>query len=175
MEEKRNRFHKSKIYKLVCQTPFYYIGATTNSLSKRLSEHKRKARKYPERKAYSYFNEIGWENVKIILIEEMKIENIEQLRRIEDDSVRVCLSDTFCLNSNRVVLSAEEIALLRKKSDFERYWKNHEKELQRGNEYYRNNNEKIRCACGSEVVKPQLKRHEKTRKHIQYLETLATK
>ena len=97
MEQKINRFYKSKIYKLVCDTPFFYIGATTNTLPKRFSNHKQDAIKYPLRKVYSYFNEIEWKNVKIILIEELRLENTDQLRKEEDRYIRIHLSDPNCL------------------------------------------------------------------------------
>ena len=166
-ENKTKRFHKSKIYKLVCHTDFYYVGATTNTLPKRLSNHKQDSNKYPSRKVYAYFNEINWENVKIILLEELKLENIDQLRKEEDKYVRAHLSDPYCLNLKRVVNTEEENKSLIKKKDHDRYWNNYEKELNRGLEYYQKNNFKIVCSCGAEVVKTQHKRHLRTQKHLE--------
>ena len=175
MEEKSNRFYKSKIYKIVCNTPFFYIGATTNTLPKRFSNHKQDAMKYPSRKVCSYFNEIKWENVKIILIEELKLENIDQLRKEEDRYVRMHLSDPFCLNIKRVVNTEEENKVLIKTKDHNRYWDNHEREKQRGIEYYHKNNYKVKCTCGLEVVKPYLKRHLCSEKHAKQLKEIENK
>jgi hypothetical protein len=63
---------------------FEYVGSTTQSLSRRLVGHKTDAKKYPESRVYKHLNEIGWEYVKIILIEEYySCENKEQLERRE--------------------------------------------------------------------------------------------
>ena len=66
-----NRYENTKIYKLIlADSEYFYIGSTCeNRLSKRLNVHKCKAKTYPDRKVYKAFNELGWETVKIILIE----------------------------------------------------------------------------------------------------------
>ena len=56
-----NRYNNSKVYKLINDVDdYYYVGSSAcNSLSKRLWEHKAKSKKYPERKVYKHFNNIG--------------------------------------------------------------------------------------------------------------------
>ena len=76
MDTKRNLYENSKIYKIIdTVNDYFYIGSTTQRLSKRLSGHKEKAKKFPERQVYRYFNSVSWENVKILLVSE------HQLRR----------------------------------------------------------------------------------------------
>ena len=71
MSEK-NRYNNTKIYKLVDKiNQFYYIGSTTDLLCKRLYQHKISSNRNQEQKVYKYFNSIGWDNAKIILIEEL--------------------------------------------------------------------------------------------------------
>jgi group I intron endonuclease len=77
-------YSSSKIYRIVNDVDdFEYVGSTTQPLSKRLVGHQTDAKKYPERRLYRHFLEIGWEHVKIILIEEYSCENKEQLERRE--------------------------------------------------------------------------------------------
>ena len=78
-------YNNGKIYKLVNSfDDQIYIGSTCSSLTKRKSNHRTRARKYPDRKAYKHLNRIGWENVRIILIEEVIAYNKNQLRMRED-------------------------------------------------------------------------------------------
>jgi group I intron endonuclease len=77
-------YSSSKIYRLVNDVDdAEYVGSTTRSLSRRFDGHKQMAKRYPERNIYKHFLEIGWEHVKIILIEEYSCENREQLERRE--------------------------------------------------------------------------------------------
>lgn len=77
-----------------------YVGSTCLPLYKRLYQHRLMARVYPERKVYRVLNSIGWQHVKIILLEEAKCEHKEQLRAKEQEWISR-LSPT--LNSNRVI------------------------------------------------------------------------
>lgn len=49
------------------------------------------------------------------------------------------------------------------------YQKNKEKIKERDKQYYQKNSEKIKCECGSIIVKIHLKIHNKTKKHINYV------
>ena len=58
-------------------------------MSKRLSWHKDDARrKAPQGKLYTYMTEIGVENFRLVLIQELKLENKEQLKRAEDAEIQ---------------------------------------------------------------------------------------
>ena len=71
MENNNNNiYQRGKIYKLVNNVDDnIYIGSSTNELYKRKNQHKYKSLTFPERNVYKHFNNIGWENVEIILIE----------------------------------------------------------------------------------------------------------
>ena len=83
-----NRYNNSKIYKLIDMiNGFFYIGSTCLPLSKRLHWHKICAECTGTSKMYKHFNNIGWENVDIILYQEHYLENKEQLRGAENDII----------------------------------------------------------------------------------------
>jgi hypothetical protein len=74
------RYNNGKIYKLVNSVDNQiYVGSTCSRLSKRLYLHKKKAIRKPNRRAYSHLNAIGWDNVRIILIEDCNVQTKNQL------------------------------------------------------------------------------------------------
>ena len=78
-----SRFSNSKVYKLINSIDNkIYIGSTTQSLCKRLADHKKSA-KYNPQFVHKHFNTIGWDTVKIILIETIHCFNKEQLTQRE--------------------------------------------------------------------------------------------
>jgi predicted GIY-YIG superfamily endonuclease len=114
---------KGKIYKLQCNDGHYYIGSTIQPLWSRLSNHKTTAKKCSERKVYKHING-DWENVEILLIEEIECETKEYLRSIEDKYIREALRDMLCLNHYIVARTEEELKEYKKKMskiNYERY------------------------------------------------------
>jgi|TARA_R110000851_G_scaffold104370_1_gene222093 hypothetical protein len=78
-------YTNGKIYKIVNSIDDkIYIGSTTVGLSKRKGDHKSKAKIYPNRKVYQHWNSIGWENIRIVLIENVTCFSKEQLLLRED-------------------------------------------------------------------------------------------
>ena len=78
-----NRYANGKIYRLVSNVDEeFYVGSTCSILAKRLYEHKKDAERgiLP---AYKHLNEVGWDNISIVLIEEYSCENKNQLERRE--------------------------------------------------------------------------------------------
>ena len=168
-----NRYNNSKIYKLVDQVNgYFYIGSTCNPLSKRLYNHKNVAKIESERKVYKYFNQIGWENVKIVLVEEHYLENKEQLTREEDKVIQIYLHDEKCLNSRHASTGLSKIEYDKKYRE-----DHHEHCLQEGRKYYNDNKEsintqrkeKMTCECGSSLRKADKAQHDKTDKHLTWL------
>ena len=107
MSEK-NRYNNTKIYKLVDKiNQFYYIGSTTDLLCKRLYQHKISSNRKQEQKVYKYFNSIGWDNAKIILIEELCLKNRNEQMREENRHIEMYIKDEKCLNSIRSFQSEE--------------------------------------------------------------------
>jgi hypothetical protein len=91
-------YSKSKIYKLQCDDGYYYIGSSVNELRFRFATHKRDSKTNSSR-VYQHINTIGWDRVRIVLVEEYSCENKQQLIRKEDEHIRLHKDDTFCLNS----------------------------------------------------------------------------
>lgn len=78
------KYSRGKIYRLVNDIDSdIYIGSTCETLAKRKGKHKREARTNTERRVYKHLNQVGWDNVHIILIEEYPCQNIEQLKARE--------------------------------------------------------------------------------------------
>ncbi len=78
-----NRYDNGQIYKLVNSVDdSIYIGSTCMPLAKRKASHKRTAKKKP-RPVHLHLNEIGWKNVRIILIEEWPCGSKKELLKRE--------------------------------------------------------------------------------------------
>ena len=76
-------YANSKVYKLISSVDKkIYIGSTTQLLSSRLAKHKDDAKKKP-RPVHKHFNTIGWDKVRIVLIETVTCINREQLLQRE--------------------------------------------------------------------------------------------
>ena len=72
-------YANSKVYKLINSVDGkIYSGSTTVSLSMRLAQHKCEATR-KNNPVYRHFNTIGWDTVRIILIETVTCINKEQL------------------------------------------------------------------------------------------------
>ena len=74
-----SRFSNGKVYKLVNGIDSkIYVGSTTQILCKRLADHKHTAKHKPQF-VHTHLNTIGWDTVRIILIETVECFNKEQL------------------------------------------------------------------------------------------------
>ena len=168
------KYQNSKVYKIIDNTEnqYYYIGSTHSTLSKRLYNHKQEGRLHPEQRKNKYFNSIDW-NVRIILINEFKLENKDQLRREEDKIIRECINDPKCLNMRREIITPDENRTRRKQYTIDH--QEHKTEYDR--EYREINKERIKqidsiiftCICGSSYNGKHKTRHEKTKKHQSWL------
>ena len=128
---------------------------------------------------YKYFNSVGWENVKIVLLEECYLDNKEQLLREEDKNICMFRDELLCLNNRRAFITAED-----KQEYFKEYYdqnkhkiteqqkdyrdqnkdkiteyhkeyneQNKHKITECNKEYRAKNREKITCLCGGYVTK----------------------
>ncbi len=78
-----SQFLNSKVYKLINSIDdLIYIGSTIQPLSKRFADHKANA-KYKPGPVHRHFNNIGWDTVRIILIETVICYNKDQLNQRE--------------------------------------------------------------------------------------------
>ena len=97
-KNKKSTENKFKIYKLLCTDGYFYIGSTISSLSTRLKNHKKDS-KLSNSKLYIHINLIGWDKVKIILVEELNLTNKSDVLEKEYEYIRN-ESSTYCLNTN---------------------------------------------------------------------------
>jgi hypothetical protein len=102
-------YTSGKIYCLWCNDEYYYIGSTKNELRYRLGKHKQDSKRHPERKVYEHINEIGWDNVKIQLIEEFPCNNRKELCNKENEYIASMRGDVHCLNIKLAELTPEEL------------------------------------------------------------------
>ena len=132
---KPNKYNHGKIYKLVDNLGFYYVGSTCSSLAKRLSEHRRKSKVYPNRKVYKQIT--NWDDITIVLIVEVNVENKDLL--VREENKHIDRTDPFCLNSYKAFLTEDQ------KEHYNQQYRNENKEklLQYMQQYYNENKEKI--------------------------------
>ena len=96
----QNKYATGKIY--VMYDPyshFYYIGSTTKTIQERLLKHITSSKLEPEREVYKAFNEIGWDKIKIDIIQDASFETKNELLELENEYIFSCLEDQKCLNS----------------------------------------------------------------------------
>ena len=155
MTKQNNRYENTKIYKLIDhESGYFYIGSTTDRLSHRLSVHKCKALQYTDRKVYKAFNEIGWEHIKIVLIEEHYLNNREQQLREEDRVIQMYIHESKCLNSNRAWSGLNKNEYMKQyreenkdqiKEQMKEYYEiNKDKLKECMKQYYENNKDKLK-------------------------------
>ena len=144
-----SRYTNGKIYKLVNNTDKeIYIGSTCVPLHKRFYKHKQDAIRFPNRKVYKHLIEIGWDEVKIILIESFSCENkmeLEKRERYYIDQLSPSLNTTL-----RPCVTEEE----RKKSQLKRDQK------RRAIDYLCN-------ICQVTCTTDHKSHHNKSKKHLQ--------
>jgi group I intron endonuclease len=117
MTEIINRYHKGKIYKIVNDiNDDIYIGSTIKQLSNRMGEHRSTLKKNQKRKVYKVMFELGIEHFRIILVEEYKCDNIDQLRAREDYFIQLMKPS---LNTYSAILNEETYKERRRQYEIE--------------------------------------------------------
>ena len=191
----RMSYKNAKIYKILNNaTDDVYIGSTTQPLSKRMVDHRAscKSDKSFHLQLHNKMNELGIENFYIELLEEYPCENVEQLRKREGERIREFAT------LNRYVAGRDEQQYREdnkeQRAKTNKAWreKNHDGLLQKKKDDYQNNREhyldmkkkyyiekkdeinekqktKILCVCGVECRKSDIRRHERTKRHIEFL------
>ncbi len=193
-------YQNGKIYKIWSDKgPKEYIGHTTRSLAKRLSEHKTdyKQKKGNEKvrvtNSVELFDEYGVENCYICLLELYPCNSSEEL----------CMRETYYIklyketltNKNNGFTSRVEILEKKKqwnydhkeeKTEYDKIYRDEHKEeiKEYKKQYYEDHKEeikikikqniKITCICGSIFRKDSKTKHERTKKHKTYLESVVT-
>ena len=81
-------YQHGKIYKLCSSADDqFYIGSTCSGLTTRLYNHRSRAAAKPNLRVYAHFNQVGWENVRIELVEDFPCANKLDLRQREQHHI----------------------------------------------------------------------------------------
>jgi hypothetical protein len=161
-------YGKTKIYKIwSILGDNIYIGATTKKyLSSRMDEHRYKYRKYIESEnktsvytSFIIFDEYGIDNCFIELLESKECITKDEQIKLEGEWIR----KSNCVNK-----------IIPDGTNKEWREKNKENLKEKKKEWYENNKEKIHqkciCLCGSEYQQSSKTRHEKTIKHLNFIQ-----
>jgi superfamily II DNA helicase RecQ len=157
-----NKYLNSRIYCIWCIDGYYYIGSTTTDIRYRLRDHKHHSRQYPERKVYKHINNLGWDNVEIKCLEEYVCSSREELVKKENEYIRACEGDEFCLNNNNAFQTEEELKQVQAVYRQE----NRDKILEYKKRYRDENTEKIRAYNEKYVTENKDSVYEKRREYI---------
>ena len=184
-------YQKGKIYKIICdETNLTYYGSTVQPLSKRFHQHKEK---------YNNCNTKLMKNMKIFLVENYPCNSIEELLMRERYYIEnnECCNRMTPLRTDKEYYADNRQELLKKKKQYhiehrdernkyckEWYEKNkvlkgrpplktEEEKRKYRNEWYSKQveryKEKFTCECGSTYRKLAKSRHEKSKKHINFI------
>ena len=177
-----NKYNNAKIYKIIDNDyRKCYIGSTCESLSQRMARHRynhHNSEKWKNRTgANKLFDEFGMENCKIELIECFPCENREELLKREGFHIK----NNECINRCVAGRTIEEW-----KEDNKEHYTQMRKQYsesnkdyikQKSKDYYENDKkninekrkEQVDCVCGVSVRKSDIRRHERTKKHIEFI------
>ena len=172
------KLDQAKIYKLVDNTnDNIYIGSTCQSLQRRLQNHECDYKRFLKglHNNVRSFDIIKNNDYKIELLENCNIKTEDELKTRE----RYYIEHNECTNKNVPGRTTKEY-----------YIDNKNKILEHKKDYYNDNKEKIKasartnnelnknklkekfaCSCGSIIRFSDKARHQKSQKHIKYLES----
>ena len=192
-----NKYEKGKIYKItdVAYNDCYY-GSTIEPLTERMIHHKHKylnqnaSQETCVRSVNSIFNKYGFENCKIELVENFPCASKEELVKREGHYIK----NNECVNKQSNVAGRTKDEYRHEERDklnvrSKEYYRNHvEERCAYQKEYSKNNVEKIRqqklnhrernketlttpisCGCGLVFQQRSRTRHEKCKKHQEWL------
>jgi hypothetical protein len=171
---KSNKYVRGKIYKLVCnKTDLVYVGSTCEArLCRRLAGHVSKYKSYINSNGcyVSSFRIIENGDYQILLLEECPCESKDQLKAKE--AKYICEMD--CVNINIPGRTQKQYRDANKDKAKEYYHKNQDKIKKHKEVYYKKNKDRLSqinyCECGMKYITKHKNRHEKTKKHQEYLQ-----
>ena len=195
------KYNNGKIYKIESTLgDMVYYGSTTKQyLSQRMTKHRGSYKQWLEGKAglvmaYKLFDAYAIENCKIVLVENCPCESKDELRAREAHYIK----NFECVNKNIPGRTHKEYYEDNKETKLEQvkqqYYDNKETRLEQMEKYYQNNKNKIleqmekyyqnnknkiaertkikyTCICGSCICKGAKSQHERSIKHIKFLES----
>ena len=192
-----NKYHNSKIYKIISpSTDVVYIGSTITPLYKRLQYHKANYKHYLNGKCnyVTSFELVKYDDVYIELICDYPCNSKKELERKEGEIQREmdCINKIiagrtkkeWCDENKDKISEKKKIYYDDNKDEILKYQKkyrdNNKDEIKEYQKIYRENNKeeilkkkgmKITCECGSVFRKNDKSQHNKTKKHIKFVES----
>ena len=177
-------YTKTIIYKLINYDypELVYVGSTRN-FTKRKQQHKEsclneKSNKH-NLKVYTNIRENdGWENWNMIKICDYPCNNRREAELEEDKYMMELKANMNMIRASRTLKQQYVDKKEKNNKKCKEYNEAHKEEIQQKNKEYRENNkekikdyknEKIKCDCGCEVTKSNLKQHQRTKKHIKLM------
>jgi hypothetical protein len=139
-------YKNGKVYKIVCNiTGKVYVGSTTQTLSMRLTGHRKEYKRFKEgkRNNVSSFDIIQQGNYDIVLIENVSCESKEELHRRERHSIEtlVCVNKIIPTRTQKEYLEAHKEE---HREHMKAYYELHKKGIKEHQKvFYDENKEKI--------------------------------
>lgn len=170
-------YSKGKIYKIWSpSTGLTYIGSTTQSLSKRMGQHRISFRQYKKGK-YGYttsFKVLQKEDHRIDLIETCSCSSKEELNKLEGQWIQKteCVNKMIAGRSSAQYRKDNHSVIIQKKREY--FKENIDDIRQRAREWYKSNSEKVLtqikkdicvCECGTKLRRHEIARHRKSQIH----------
>ena len=162
-----------KVYKITSMSrpDLVYIGSTTLPLRKRFSEHQSNYKSYLKtgKKYITSFKVMEIGDAYIELLEDFSCSSKQQLNSRE----KFHITNNICVNKLSPINTIEENKEMKAKINQRWYQDNHDKILKQQKEYRQENkdkiNEKIKCECNGHYTRQSKSKHEKTKKHTNFL------
>lgn len=107
-------YENGKIYRLLCNDEHYFIGSTANELRYCLNKHKQNSLNKLDLPEYKHINKLGWDNVKIELIEAFPCKSKKELNDREKFHLNEIKKKknklNLCLNNNEQIIENEIVS-----------------------------------------------------------------
>ena len=192
------KYKNGKIYKLYCDDyQWFYFGSTTDTLKNRFYGHKGRSKMCPDNKMYKIFNEIGWDKIKISLVEQVMCNSKFELNNKENEYIHKHFDNPNMLNIQHSCLKLEnlnndkyrnlnihktknstETKYIKQQKEYRYRTKEHKKEYDKqyikiNKEYIKERSKiEIKCNCGVVLTKSHYSRHKKSHIHINNLNNI---
>jgi hypothetical protein len=95
-----NKYNNGIIYKIVCEDGHYYFGSTTQLKLNIVFNNHKCLSKNKTCRLYEHIHIIGWDKVKIELVEKYPCKNKKELNKKEEEYINKNDTDFFCLNND---------------------------------------------------------------------------
>ena len=153
-------YQNGKIYRLIAEDNYFYLGSTIKDLKERFWNHKADSKRRPNNKKASHFCKIGWDKVKIELVENFPCNSRKELLDREQEHIEQNKVNPLCLNTYNTFLTKEE----KNKRDLERYYEKKDEILKAQKKKYEEDGALIvECEfCKTKITKKGLKKHQLT-------------